>query len=349
MNASQENKKRDWLKLSRVIIGVIVLALIACYVDLGQFVQTLASVNPSVFGILLLVVMLSRLLRAYKWNSLLRARGIHISNWQALRLSLVSHFTGSWTPGQIGGDAYRIYALKDFGRSSVVLSTVLIERYAGLCAVSFFALLSMPVTMPYLYRKSPFVLAIVFAAIVLVAGVVPCLFSRRLTGMVSKLVPGFGRSGVGRKISQFYDTLAEFRHHEGTLVFFAIATLLEVLSYFVTNWLAARALGLEADLLFFMLAMPIVHLLLRIPISFQSLGIQEGCFVYALVAHGFSPAEGLAVSILQRTLEWIMSIVPGGLLLWLTNGPQPEPGNGVESNLSDSTFRRATADPSAAR
>jgi len=317
-------RRDQFIRGARVLVGICVLAALLYYVDLRQFASTLMSVNPWLFGLMLLTAMVSRFLRAWKWNSLLRARDIHISIWQAVRLSLIAHFTGSWTPGQIGGDAYRVYALRGFGKTGVIVSTLLIERYAGLCAVSFFALISMPITVPFLYRRSPWVLAIVCVAIVLVAGVIPCLFNRRIFRWAGRVVPGLRESPLAATVSRFYETLLAYRNHEGTLVVFALASLAEVFSYFILNWLSARALGLDADLMFFLLAMPIVHLLLRIPISFQAMGIQEGCFIYAMVAHGFTPAEGLAVSILQRALEWIISIVPGGLLLLLTSGPEPE-------------------------
>jgi hypothetical protein len=272
---------------------------------------------------LIITAMMGRLIRAWKWNSLLRVRGIHVSTWQAIRLSWVSHFTGSWTPGQIGGDAYRVIALRQYGKPGVVVSTVLIERYAGLCAVSFFSLITMPFTVPHLYKTSPWILAIVIGAIVTVAAVIPCLLNRRLLLLLANNVPGLGTSAIGDKLRQFYKTITEYQQYRGTLVVFALATLVEVFSYFVLNYFAARSLGLDVRLWYFLVTMPIVHLLLRIPISFQGLGIQEGCFVYALVLYGFSPAEGLAVSVVQRTLEWIVSIVPGGLLLGLTTGPTP--------------------------
>lgn len=305
-----------------MLVGVSFLAAILYFVDLRQFAATLLSVDPWLFGWMLLTAMVGRFLRAWKWNSLLRASDIQISIWQALRLSLVAHFTGSWTPGQIGGDAYRVYALRGFGKTGVVVSTLLIERYAGLCAVSFFALVSAPITVPFLYQRSPLILTIVCVAVALVVGVIPFMFNRRIRQWARRFVPGLRNSSFGDKISRFYATLLAYRQHEWTMVAFSIATLAEVFSYFVLNWLSARALGLNADLTFFLLAMPIVHLLLRIPISFQAMGVQEGCFVYAMVAHGFTPAEGLAVSILQRTLEWIISIVPGGLLMMLTSGPE---------------------------
>lgn len=304
-------------------LGIAMCVATLCFVDLSTFFNTLASLSPLHFLLMLATAALGRLLRAWKWNLLLRARDINISTWQALRMSFVSHFAGAWTPGQIGGDAYRLLALRDFRKSDVVLTTLVIERYAGLCAVSFFAIVGLPFTLPYLYRLSPWMVPVLLAMILLVVAVVPGLFSRRLLGLLLRCVPQIRGGVLEAKMRSFYRTFLEYRHHRSTLIAFSVAALLEVLSYFVLNYLSARALGIPVSLGYFLFAMPIVHLFLRIPISVQALGIQEGCFAYALALHGFEPAQGLAVSIVQRALEWIVSIAPGGLLLWLTTGPSP--------------------------
>ena len=318
MNLTPEKKK-----FIRVVAGLLILLAVVYFVDLTQFLQQLRTLSPIYFAIMLATAMLGRFLRAWKWNILLRARGVEISTWQAMRMSLIAHFTGSWTPGQIGGDAYRLYALREFGKSKVVLSTLLIERYAGLCAVCFFVLAGLPITLPYLYQHSVWLVPVLLGIIVLVLVVIPCMFSRRFLDLVLGCVSKLRGSKLEAKLRSFYETLVDYKRHPGALFSFSVIALVEVLSYFVLNFFSARALGLDVSLWFFLFAMPIVHLLLRIPISFQALGIQEGCFVYALVVAGFSPAQGLAVSIVQRALEWIVAIVPGGLLLWLTPGPSP--------------------------
>lgn len=319
-----ESRRRDRvLKAIRLFTGLVALVAVLYFVDLSEFVSTLGKLEPAMLCALIGVALFNRCLRAWSWNLLLHAQGIRLGFWQVLRLSLISHFAGAWTPGQLGADAYRVLALRPFGQSTVVFSTVLIERYVGLCAVSVFVLATLPVTLPYLYQVSPWVLAIVVAAILAVGSVVPCLFSRRMAGIAFGERSPFAGSPLGQKVASFYETLMAFRDDRATLVLYFVVTLVQTALYFVVNYLSARALGLEVSLVYFFLAMPLVHLLLRIPISLQGLGIQEGCFAYAMVVHGFTAADGLAVSVVQRALEWVLCILPGGILLWLTSGPRP--------------------------
>ena len=338
-------KSQPSYRLIRIVVGIVLLVAIAWFIEPQTFLQTISSISPYYFLGMLATALFGRFLRAWKWNVLLRARGVTISTWQALRMSLVSHFAGAWTPGQLGGDAYRLYALRDFQKTDVVLSTLLIERYAGLLTVCCFVMVGLPVTIPYLAQVSPWMAPMVLGMVALVLSVVPCLLSRRLLALVRKIVPGLRGSKLEAKVRGFYQTVAAFRDHPAALGLFGIAAMAEMLSYFVLNFLAARSLGLDVSLVFFLFAMPIVHMLLRIPISFQALGIQEGCFAYALLLHGFDPAEGLAVSVVQRALEWIFAIGPGGLLLWLTSGPSPYEAAAELRELDVSSPRRCRTGP----
>lgn len=313
-------------QLVRLVVGFVILALILRLVNVREFAETLLALDPTVALALIAVAMMSRVLRACKWNLLLRARDIHISHGQAIRLSLISHFAGAWTPGAFGGDAYRVMALRKFGKTNVVLATVLIERYAALLTVCFLVLVMLPITIPYLLERSPLLVGVIIGAIALVLLALPLLLSPTIARHLSRRIPAISETTLGRKLRDFYRTLMQYREHPRTLVAFGCLTVTEVLSYFVMNYLSARALGIDVSLVFFLCAMPVVHLLLRIPISVQAVGVQEGCFVFALALHGIADPEtkGLAVSLVQRAVEWLMSIAPGGLLLWLTRGPETQ-------------------------
>ena len=319
------------VKWVRFVIGLAILVAILWYVDFAKFFETFRELSPGYVVVMLLTAFAGRFLRAWKWNVLLRGNGISISTWQALRMSLVSHFTGAWTPGQIGGDAYRVYALREFGKSKEVLSTVLLERYAGLCGVCFFVLFGLPVTLPYLAKTSPWLAPILLLLVAGVVVVVPLLLSQRVTRTVTRCLPVLKNSKIGNKLAELYRTFLAYRHPRGTMTLFAVIALVEILSYFVLNYFCARAIGLDVSLVFFLFAMPIVHLILRIPISVQALGVQEGCFVLALAVAGFpveeARASGVALSLVQRALEWFVAIAPGGLLMWLTSGPTPVQSN----------------------
>ena len=63
--------------------------------------------------------------------------------------------------------------------------------------------------------------------------------------------------------------------------------------------------------------MPVVYVLVRLPITPQAIGIQEGAFVVILANAGLPAELGLTVSLVQRIIEWATSILPGALFFCL--------------------------------
>src|SRR3989337_2193518 len=109
--------KKVWFWI-RVAISVGLIVLLIFTIDFGDLRDTLARANA---GFLLLAVfwaMCDRVLMAYKWNILLRAKSIHIPLLNVTGTYLTSTFLGVFLPATVGGDAIRAYAVSKEGHRS---------------------------------------------------------------------------------------------------------------------------------------------------------------------------------------------------------------------------------------
>ena len=333
--SSLPNGKRSWgsfvVKLS---IGIVALAIVLRFVDLNAMLGRIKSVEPRHFVAVCIVMLCARLLRAMKWNMLLRARGLSISMWQAIRLCFIGNFFAAWMPGSIGGDAYRVVAMRKLNQTPVVLGSIVVERYIKLLAHVILAIVTLPWSLPYLLQMSPWLLAILALASGGAIVLLPAIMSRSFLGLVRRLIPTLGQMAAFGKLESFNAGIMEYRKHPATLLIYTCLTIAEVVSYFIVNYLSAVAIGLGAYFPHFLVAMPLAHLVLQYPVSIQALGIQEAAFTTALIAMGFTAADGTAISLVQRVAEWVSSILPGVFLFVLTgsdraktdpaNAQQPE-------------------------
>ncbi len=62
---------------------------------------------------------------------------------------------------------------------------------------------------------------------------------------------------------------------------------------------------------------PLVHIVARLPITFQGIGVIEGLLAYMLRAAGFPSADGVALGLLLRLLEMLVLFAPAALMLSL--------------------------------
>ena len=254
---------------------------------------------------------------AYKWNLLLRAHWISISVWEATRLYFVGSLLGTFTPGGIGAEAYRVTALSRFRKTPIVISTIVLERFIGAAVLSIFAAIGLPVSIKYTGTGSTSLVWIIISGSTLVVlGVLVSLRPSIVKG-IARHLPYFSRFRFAGRLRDFYQTYAEIRTHWHTLSAFTVLTVLEVITVCSLPYLAAKSLDIDISFGYLMCTMPLLQILLRLPVSIHRIGLQEGLFAYLFVTAGFSATDGLSISILLRLVALFLGYMPAGLMLWL--------------------------------
>lgn len=313
-----------WLSvLLRSMIGValIVILLRSIDLDINSITTKFTSVSPIFMILLCIMAVMRRLLMSFKWNLLLRSRGIQLSLWQAIRLYYLGYLIGTFTPGGIGADAYRVAALSRFQKNKVIASTILLERFIGLAVILVIALVALPISVQYMGASTKsFVWIIILGAVIIVVSVLISLRPVIVKGIARKIPYLANVSHVSfiRKLYDFYHAYAENRHHLGVLLAFTSLTVLEVVVLISVTYFAAISLGINISFFYLLCVMPLVYILLRIPISFQGIGIQEGLFVYFFMIAGYSKADGLSISILLRFVELVLGSLPAVGMMWIS-------------------------------
>ncbi|MEN8205338.1 MAG: lysylphosphatidylglycerol synthase transmembrane domain-containing protein [Pseudomonadota bacterium] len=299
--------------LLRLSLGIGILLALCWSVDLKAVAANLTNLNVLWFVWLCLLAVLIKILKAYKWWLLLRARELDVSAWQSTRLYFAGYLVGALTPAGVGSDIYRTSALSNFQKNNDVVSTLLLERLIGYAVLAAAAVLSMPFSARYL---DPVVFSVIWTVVV-IALLLACLLLVLLrSGLFDSLIRYvLARMNLADKFSNLWSAFSEFRHHKGLLTLFTLLTGFEILILVLISYTAARALGIHAPFIYLLSLIPLMQFLIRLPISFQALGIQEGLYVYVFVAAGYPASDGLSVSILLRAVEIILVFLPGLIML----------------------------------
>ena len=304
----------------RLALGLGLLALAVGSAELATVGETLLGLNPWLALAALALFLGDRALMAYKWDVLLRARSIGIGFLTALRLYLVSGLVGTVTPGGIGGDVYRVVALAGFRPKSAVAATVIVERLLGVVVMGLFTLATLPAAAEYFGLTSP---AAAWSIVVLVVASLGAFLLPLRPGAAERLwqrVPLLRLQRIRDKLDLFLAAYREPGAHSATATFLAL-TVLDMLVMIAVDLVAARALGIDAPWLFFIVTTPAIQFLGRLPITVGGLGVQEGLYVVALVHAGFPPETGVAFALLRRVIPLCIAQLPAALLLWLRPVP----------------------------
>ncbi len=304
-------RKKRVVSLLKVAVSVVLLAAVLAFTGWREVAARIASAQTAWLALALGAYLAGVLVRALRWQVLLRglgARALGIA--RLIALYFVSFFFNSFLPTGIGGDVVRIAEIARTAGTAAAASSVVADRAVGLVAAGVLALLALP----FAGGGVPWPIVAVAAAIALG---VPSGFA---------LVAGRGADGLawlGRRLP-FLRPLTDHRKARemaAALTAYAprdLALALGVsLVFAATNALCyaciGEAVGIHLPVAYYMLVSPIITLVLLLPISFNGLGTRDGAYLALFVPAGVTPDGALAMSLMYHALNYLTAMA-GGLV-----------------------------------
>jgi uncharacterized protein (TIRG00374 family) len=315
-------------------LGLVATVLCVVYlvfqVDLHTSLQVLRSVElgPLLLAYAILVGALLPL--AWRWQVLLRSRGVNEPYSALLKSYYVSYALGQLLPTSLGGDATRIVDVGRRHRDSrgAVAGSVIVERVLGGFATLALAGLGVVLAAgrydvgPYLWLELVIGLAAVVLAVV--------LFSRRARVALKPLLPVVRAFRVERIARSLYAGVHGFRDRPRLLGGLFALTLGVQIFRVLTIYLAGRAAGVPLSALPYFVLGPLLFLVMLVPFTVNGLALRESFFVSFLTQLGVSADEAFVTGFLYFLLSVALAI-PGTILLGtssahglLRRGPRPE-------------------------
>ncbi|MHB1294780.1 MAG: lysylphosphatidylglycerol synthase transmembrane domain-containing protein [Anaerolineae bacterium] len=303
--------KRRWANLLKVAVTLGLLVVVVLTVDLRSVVQVLALARWGDFAVALLLYQLGLVVRAYRWQALLEARGAHVPLLTLLDLYYVGTFFNNFLPSGFGGDVVKMYELARHGADGeTAVSTVLADRVIGLVVLLGMALVALPFT----WRLVPG--SVILALLALIVGTVVALtlfLNRRLVEGVARRVALFGKVLAHPKVSAFYASCRSYDRR--SLLRSSLASLLFNVLLILTQVGLARAAGVSLGIGYFFLFVPIISSVLMLPISISGFGVREGAYVVLFGQAGVPADQAVAISLLFYGANLLTGVVGGVLYI----------------------------------
>jgi glycosyltransferase 2 family protein len=295
----------------RIAVSLALLVLLVVFVDWGRLGARFGAADPLLMLAVVGLATGDRLLMAWKWWLLVRARDTALGLWAAVRAYYLASFAGYFLPMTVGADAVRVAALAGTSRGAVLVASVVLERLIGALAQGVLAVLSIAtlVTLGLGARVGPAERWGLGIGIVLTFAVFPFSFPAA-RWVAARLGAGGGWRGALRALAEQY---AGYGGSKGLLCLFFALTLLEGGFPVVIHYTAGRALGLDPGWSFYIATVPLVFLVARLPVSLGGLGFLELSFVSLAGLLGVSWTDAFAIAGLATAL-YLVALIPGAVL-----------------------------------
>ena len=296
------------VNLLKIAVSVGLVALLLWRVGWRETWETIRQIDPRYLVAAWAIYLFSMLLRAYRWQVLLRIQKLRVRLPRLVALYFIGTFFNSVLPTGFGGDVVRMLELsKDSQQRAESVGTVLVDRLSGF--VVLFAMAC--AALPFSYRLiPPAVTAIILAITVLTFLGGWMALSDRVWKWLCGL-PLLSRLLANPRVQHFRTSIAAYR--TPAIGKALLASLLFNVLLMVINYLVALGLGLRISLWYFLIFIPIISFLLTLPISFSGLGVREGGYVLLFAQAGVPSSVALAMSLCMYAMAVATGLI-GGVL-----------------------------------
>jgi hypothetical protein len=307
-------------RLLRAVGTLVVTGLCVAYIvwkiDVRQTVHVVAHANPGYFLGSVAIMVGSIGPMAWRWQQLLRARGVEERLPWLVRSYFVGYSASQILPTSFGGDASRIFETvrRNPGSAGAAAGTVLLERALGgaatllLAAVGFALALGRYDVGAYLWIE------LAFVALAVALGIV--LFSRRARRPLAWLVPLLERLRVARPLRAVYEGIHAFRADAGLLLGMFALTLVVQAVRVLAIWLAGKAVGVDLSPRPYYVMGPLLFLVMLVPFTINGFAVRESFFVSFLGTLGVPPDEAFATGFLFFVVTIALALPGAAILAW---------------------------------
>jgi uncharacterized protein (TIRG00374 family) len=304
----------------RVSLTLLVTGLCIAYlvwkIDLGRTVRVIADADPWYLLLALALMVVTILPMAWRWQLLLRAKGVDDELPWLTRAYFVSYAAGQILPTSVGGDAVRIYetARRHPGRGDTGAATVLLERAIGgaatlvLAAVGFLLAVGHYDVGAYLWIEAFFVVATVVFGFL--------LFSRRARPLLKLGRPVLAWVRLDKLVARVYHAMHSYRNHVGVLFVVFFVTLGVQAIRVLAVWLSGKAVGIDLSPRPYYVMGPLLFLVMLVPFTVNGFAVRESFFVSFLGKVGVDPDQAFAAGFLFFVITILMAVPGAAILAW---------------------------------
>jgi uncharacterized protein (TIRG00374 family) len=301
-------RKERLILLSKLLVTVIAVWYLVSAFNFSQAIKLVVDIDVVYFGLAILVGFLGIIISTVKWKVLLGAKGEDLSLWVLLRTYCAGVFYNAILPSTIGGDAVRATRLSSTVEEDIeAYSSVYMERFTGVVALSGIALIGVLVGGVNNYPKASILVVSISVSVGLLALIFASASGQGLVDRLLPILPGL----IQDRIGDFYYSVRGYRSYRQSLVWALIISIIFQLLTIVFHLILAQGLEISISFAALLVVVPISQVILFAPISVQGYGVREVVYVVLFGGVGVGSEQAIALSLSVQLIGLAQSAIAG--------------------------------------
>ncbi len=311
-------KKKTIFLIFKILVSVSLLTYIILKINWNEALNNLRGAD---FFLLILAFSLNiveRVILTYKWNQLIKVRGVDVSFLKLFAINLIGGFWGLFIPSSIGSDVVKgYYLIKNNGEKSVSVSSIFVDRLLGLFSLLLFSVVSIIVAGDLISKIDIKFYVLALFVIVIISFY---LFQKEGT---ARILEGILKKIKHHKLAELFiklhSSILEYKKYPGTLASTFFLTILAHATHVLIFYIVALAFNISVPIIYFFLFIPIITLIIMIPISIGGLGVGESVFIAFFSLVGISMSNCVIMAFTNSIINILFTLSGGIVFLFYKN------------------------------
>ena len=311
-----------WGALLKAVVSGGLIFWLLNKIDMAKVWSVIQHLHGGTLALVLGLIWMTLFAVAKRWQLVVRLGDIDVPLPNLTEAAFIGAFFNQFLPSSVGGDFFRILAVRRYGASlNEAVTGVFMDRLFGFISLGILCVLVVPAEGQILIDsdlKWPF-LATMLLLLAVLGG-----------GLLLLLVPKAWHSyGFIRPFSPLIEMIRRVLCHKALFLSILLSSLMSSILLISGLQILMTAFDIPLTWGQGVVILPVVLLLTSLPISFAGWGLREGAMIIALGVYGVPQETALALSLVYGVLH-LVSGVPG-LVLWVLEKRRLKPDLSISS------------------
>ena len=291
-----------------ILLGLVLFAFILANTDLASVFLILQSANLVYLICSIFLIFLVLVLKAKKWQTILRLYTQSISLTSCFQFWCAGFFASILTPGRIG-DFTRVLYIRSALPVFTGFLTVLVDRLMDISLLLIWAGISI-VLFSLFFGKTIVSIGILFIFLIVFFFAI-WFFSksenlkRVFRPFFNFFVPAALKEKIKLNFTNFSQSVENLKKNKKILLIsFGLGMLSWLLSIFAF-YLILLALNISISFVFVLVIVPLIALADLLPVSISGLGTRDALLIFLFELYGLPSAQAVAVSLIYLVIGYI--------------------------------------------
>ncbi len=310
------------LLAARILVSAALLYFAFRGINFAAIQSRLSQINPFWILLAILATVFQILLGALRWRLISSACLATLGTAQAFRYNMIGAFFNQTLPSTIGGDAMRLWLVKQTGAGwRAATYSVLVDRAIGLIALAVIVVGSLPWSYDLIANQRGRI-----ALLLVDVGALGAGLGFLIVGYISwNWLTTFWPTKHVHACSVIANRVI-FNRSSGPKI--AVLSLSIHVMAVVIAWCAVRSISAPAAFEQLFMLVPPIMLITMLPISIAGWGVREATMMVAFGYAGLAQTDGTVVSLLFGASSFVVGAIGG--LIWILSAEKAKAPENIE-------------------